>query len=162
MTGLQIARRTRTENWGWGLLLVLAALLAGNAVWLYATAGSESLFEQDTGARLADVTAAYPTVTSALESITRTSAALMLGLGLAAAFAALQGLRLPAAPVSAVPLVAALTLAGIGVLFFVDQRPGLALYHVLFGALFVVGQLLVVSGGRTIFGRRTAPVLSGD
>ena len=157
MTRSRSERRTRAEIWGWGVLGILAVFLSINALWLYTSAGNEGVFEQDTGARLSDVATAYPTVTSALTSTTRISAILMLGLGLAAAIAALRGLRSPAAPASEVPVMAALVLLGIGVLFLAQQRLGLALYHMAFGALFAIGQLLVVSRWRTFAGRRAAP-----
>lgn len=151
MTSLQSVRRPRALAWGLGVLLVLAVFLCVNAAWLYVTAGDEAIFEQDTGVSLSEVAAAYPGVTAALTSITRSAAVMMLALALAVGGSALHGIRVPGAASAmpgVVPWAAALSLIGLGALILAQGRVGLGVYHLVFGTAFAVGQMLVNRGAR--------------
>ncbi len=85
--------QSRTSKWGWGILLVVSALLALNGVIWFFMGGSLSTFEQDTGIPLSEFRQAYPTVADGIAQQARQIAIWFVAFGLLALGVALEGFR---------------------------------------------------------------------
>ena len=83
----------KTQKWGWGILLVVSALLALNGVALYFISASPSTFEQDTGVSMAEVQQAFPTVADYVVREGQITSMLLAALGTLALVVALGGYR---------------------------------------------------------------------
>lgn len=87
----------RTHAWGRGIVATLSGLLIVNAVWLFFAVGTPAVVESDTGASLAELRAAFPTVADELAGRGHTIALLVGGLGAMALVVSVTGLRAGAA-----------------------------------------------------------------
>jgi hypothetical protein len=89
----QNSNRSRAAKWGWGILLVVSALVVLNGLGWFFMGPSLATFEQDTGVPLADFKGAYPTVAGLVSLQARNTSILLAGLGLLGLAAALAGQR---------------------------------------------------------------------
>lgn len=85
--------QTRTQKWGWGILIALSALLVLGGVGSYFMSASPANFEQDTGVPMAEVRQAYPTVADQVVREGQNVLILTASLGLLALVVALKGFR---------------------------------------------------------------------
>jgi hypothetical protein len=147
MTIAKEGSKTRTQKWGWGILLVVSALLALNGVAVYFMSASPAIFEQDTGVPMSEVRQAYPTVADQVVREGQTIAILLGGFGLLALMVALEGLRHRSRWAWNAGWVVVATLAGIAIKTLVQTgRLDIGLSYLALAAVVTVGQLLARRG----------------
>lgn len=140
----QKVSRSRAAKWGWGLLLLLSALLALNGVGWFLTGPSISLasIEQDTGMSVSEFRQAYPTVADSIAVNARQVAIWFMSFGILALLVALEGFRRGSrwAWYAAWVLVAAPAAVGLNELVEGGAAFGLAALGL--GAIGLLGQIL--------------------
>ena len=146
MTTAKERSQSRTAKWGWGILLVLSALMVVNAVSLFFIEGSLSSFEQDTGVPLGEFRQAYPTVANHIAREGRNISIVLAGLGLLALLVALEGFRHGSRWAWNGTWVLVGVLAGLGVHALIGGNPFIGLISLFMTALALVGQLLARRG----------------
>lgn len=82
--------QSRTAKWGWGILILLSALLVLNGAGWFFVGPSLAFFEMDTGVSLEEFRQAYPTVTRNMATNARQVAIWFLGFGALALLVALE------------------------------------------------------------------------
>jgi hypothetical protein len=85
--------QSKTAKWGWGILIVLSAMLALNGVALYFISASPFTFLQNTGVPVDEVKEAFPTVAEHVVREGQGISIMLAGLGLMALVVALTGYR---------------------------------------------------------------------
>lgn len=83
----------RRVRWGWRVVAFIGALLLANGSWLVVAVGTEGVFQQDTGAAMHEVRAAFPAVVDVMTSRGKSIGVLVMGLGLITLVQAVAGLR---------------------------------------------------------------------
>ncbi|MBI4329482.1 MAG: hypothetical protein HY685_06425 [Chloroflexi bacterium] len=141
------SRRTRTQKWGWGILISVSAILVLNGVGLYFLSASPTTFEQDTGVPMAEVRQAYPTVADQVVREGQNVSILLTSLGLLALAVAVEGFRHGSrwAWNSTWVLVAWLVVGGTQMLL-INGRLDLGGFYLAFAAVALLGQLLARRG----------------
>lgn len=132
---------TRTRQWGWGILLVISALVGLNGAGWFFMGPSLATFEQDTGIPLPEFRAAYPAAAELLALQARNTAILLMGLGLAALAAVLAGRRGEAEWLRRAGWAFVATLLGVG-LSELAAGAVFGLVYLGLGVIALVGQLL--------------------
>jgi hypothetical protein len=91
----QARNETRVAKWGWGILIVVSALLALNGLgWFFAGPNSSlSSIAQETGMSAPEFTDAYPAAVSGIEANARQVAIWYMAFGLLALLVAVEGYR---------------------------------------------------------------------
>lgn len=84
---------SRADKWGWGILLVVSAMLVLNGLGWFFVGPTLSTFEQDTGVSVSEFRQAYPTVAGSIATNARQVAIWFMAFGLLALLLALEGLR---------------------------------------------------------------------
>ena len=137
----------KTQKWGWGILIVVSALLALNGVALYFISTSPATFEQDTGVPISEVRQAFPTVADHVVGEGQTISMLLASLGLLAFVVALGGYRdSPRWAWNAMwVLVGMLAVFSIVFLLFAS-RLDIGGFYVALAGVTLVGQLLARKG----------------
>lgn len=139
--------QTRTQRWGWGILIALSALLALNGVGLYFMSASPAIFKQDTGVPMAEVRQAYPTVADQVVREGQNISLLLAGFGVMALVVALEGFRHASrwAWNATWVLVAWLVVGGLQALV-IGGRLDIGGFYLAFAGVALVGQLLARQG----------------
>ena len=135
--------RTRTQKWGWGILIALSALLALSGVVLYFMSASPTISEQDTGVPMAEVRQAYPTVADQVVREGQSISILSAAFGVLTLTVALEGFRHGSrwAWNATWVLVAVLVALSVQVLV-VSGRLGIGGWSLSLAAVALLGQLL--------------------
>ena len=138
--------QSKTAKWGWGILLVVSALLILNGAGWFFMGGSLATFEQGTGVSLAEFRQAYPTVAHSIAVNARQVAIWFMAFGALALLVALEGYRHGSrwAWNAAWVLVAAPAAVGINVLAGGESAFGFGIMAV--AAVALAGQLLARRG----------------
>ncbi|MBI2917495.1 MAG: hypothetical protein HYY01_05820 [Chloroflexi bacterium] len=141
------SRRTRTQKWGWGILIVVSAVLVLNGVGLYFLSASPTTFEQDTGVPIAEVRQAYPTVADQVVREGQNISILSAAFGVLTLLVALEGFRHGSrwAWNATWVLVGWLVVGGLQALV-VGGRLDIGGFFLAFAAVALVGQLLARRG----------------
>ena len=147
MNVTQVSSRPNVAKWGWGILLVVSALLVLNGVALYFISASPTTFEQDTGVSMAAVRQAFPTVADHVVREGQIISVLLASMGLMAVVVALEGYRVGNrwAWMAMWILVGMLAFFAFGFLVSAD-RPDIGGFYLLLVAVTLVGQLLARTG----------------
>lgn len=133
----------RGSKWGWGILLALSLLLAGNGAALYFISASPSTFEQDTGVTFEEVQAVFPSVAEQVVQEGQTLSVLLAVLGLMAAVASLAGLRRRSRWAWAITGILLAMLVYFSVQFLVFRgRPDIGGFYLVLALLALAGQVL--------------------
>ncbi|MBI2873359.1 MAG: hypothetical protein HYY00_09265 [Chloroflexi bacterium] len=144
------SRRTRTQKWGWGILIAVSALLVLGGVGMYFLGDSPATFEQDTGVPMAEVRQAYPTVADQVVREGQNIQILVAAFGVLTLLVALEGFRHGSrwAWNATWVLVGWLVVGGLQALV-VGGRLDIGGFFLAFAAVALVGQLLA----RRVLGR---------
>ena len=90
---LEAKSQSRAAKWGWGILLVVSALLVLNGVSLFFVSASPSTFERDTGVPMSEVRQAFPTVVDEVVVVGQSISILLAAMGLISLMVAWEGFR---------------------------------------------------------------------
>ena len=147
MNVTHVSSRPNVAKWGWGILLVVSALLVLNGVALYFISASPTTFEQDTSVSMSAVRQAFPTVADHVVREGQIISVLLASMGLMAVVVALEGYRVGNrwAWMAMWILVGMLAFFAFGFLVSAD-RPDIGGFYLLLVAVTLVGQLLARTG----------------
>jgi hypothetical protein len=133
----------KTQNWGWGILIVVSALLALNGVALYFISASPATFEQDTGVPISEVRQVFPTVADHIVREGQIISMSLASLGLLAFVVALGGYRNGSPWAWNAMWVLAGTLAAFSAGFIlIAGRLDIGAFYLVLATVTLVGQLL--------------------
>ena len=85
--------QSRVSKWGWGILLVISALLVLNGVAVFFISARPSTFEGDTGVPMSEVREMFPTVVDEVVGAGQNLSILLAGIGLITVMLAWEGFR---------------------------------------------------------------------
>ena len=146
MTTTKERSQSSTAKWGWGILLVLSAVIVLGGVLSFFFQSGVSSFEQDTGVPLSEFRQAYPTVLDQLAREGRNLSILEVSLGLMALVVSLEGLRHGSRWSWKASWFLGGALAALGVHALFGGNPFVSLASLIMAALALVGQLLARKG----------------
>lgn len=142
-------RRHATTTLGWTLIAAVGAMLVLSAAWLFASVGTPTLFEADTGVSSSEFTVAYPSVARELASRGRTIALLVGALAALAITSAASGWRSGARELHPTLWALAAALALVGAVSAFGGRPDVGSFYLVLGAIAGLGVLLVGRSNRS-------------
>ena len=147
MTTIEVRGQSRAASWGWGILLVISALLVLNGVALFFVSASPSTFEQDTGVPMSEVRQSYPTLVDQVVGEGQNIAILLAGIGLTNLMVAWEGFRHRSrwAWNTLWVLVATLAAAGLKVMLL-GGRVDIGGLYLAFAVVMLAGQLMARRG----------------
>jgi hypothetical protein len=146
MTITKETSQSISAKWGWGIQLVLSALLVLNGVFLFFYESSPSAFEQATGVSLSQFTQTYPTVANSIARDAQNLSILSTGLGLLALVVSWGGFRSGSRWAWNAIWVLVGLLAVLGVRGLVGGSPSVGVLFLFLTAVALVGQLLASRG----------------
>lgn len=147
MTTIEVRGQSRAASWGWGILLVISALLVLNGVALFFISAGPSTFERDTGVPMSEVREMFPAVVDEVVGAGQNLSILLAGIGLITLMLAWEGFRRRSRWAWNTLWVLFGTLAVVGLKSaLLGGRPDIGGLYIGLAAVTLVGQLLASRG----------------